>query len=554
VYYYLETGEGSFKKVIRDLTQYSGSSPFFNHEAVQPWLLIILLLSSAPCLAQLASTNNQLWSQATAGVTGDPEATDNFGHAVTIGDFNGDGWSDLAIGAPSEGIGAIQNAGGVHVLYGTPNRLSSAESQFLDQSISGSEGSAEEGDWFGKSLTSGDFNGDGYDDLAVGVPFEDIGLLQNAGAVHVFYGSQDGLTLSNDKLWHQDSANIQDDAEEDETFGSSLASGDFNGDGYDDLAIGVPREEVRGRGREGAIHVIFGSMNGLWAEGNQYWHRDSEGVEGDPAFEAAFGASLAVGDFDGDGQDDLAIGVPGDFIGTLEKAGTVHVLLGSENGLTAVGNQVWSQNLTGIRGEPKRADRFGGHLASGDFDGNGRDDLAISVTGEDLGDIDNAGAVAVIYSGESGLNQSGDQLWSQNSAGILNSAENGDAFGVSLAAGDFNADGRDDLVIGVPNEDIGDLDKAGATHIFYGGQFGLSAAGNQFWYQGENGIRGTAEMGDRFGFALATGDLNGDGADDLAIGADTEDINTIEDAGAINVLYAKSPDPMIFKDSFESTE
>ena len=112
------------------------------------------------------------------------------------GDFNGDGFGDLAIGAPGENLGA----GAVHVLYGSATGLTTTGSQFLSQGAGGIADAAEAGDEFGRSLAVGNFNSDGFNDLAIGAPGENRG----AGTVHVLYGSASGLTATGSQQWTQD--------------------------------------------------------------------------------------------------------------------------------------------------------------------------------------------------------------------------------------------------------------------------------------------------------------------------------------------------------------
>jgi hypothetical protein len=153
-------------------------------------------------------------------------------------DFNGDGFADLAVGVPNEDVGSIVDAGGVNVLYGSASDLSATGNQFWTQNSSGVRDTAEAKDFFGSSLAVGDFNGDGFADLAIGVSQEDVGSLADAGGVNILYGSASGLSVTGNQFWTQNSPGIRNTAEASDNFGWSLAVGDFNGDGFADLAVG----------------------------------------------------------------------------------------------------------------------------------------------------------------------------------------------------------------------------------------------------------------------------------------------------------------------------
>ncbi len=204
-------------------------------------------------------------------------------------------------------------------------------------------------------------------------------------------------------------------------------------------------------------------------------------------------------DYNNDGLDDLAIGVPGEDIGAIKDAGAVNVLYGSGSGQTATGDQLWHQNTPGVLGGAEAGDVFGDNVTCGDFDGDGFDDLAVGVPGEDIGAVVDGGAVNVFYGSASGLTASGDQLWHQNVPGVLGGAEAGDLFGSSLASGDYDGNGRDDLAVGAPGEDVGALVDAGAVNVLYGSGSRLTASGDQLWHQDSAGILGGAEAGDMFG-------------------------------------------------------
>lgn len=334
-------------------------------------------------------------------------------------DFNNDGFEGLALGVPGENVGGAANAGAVNVLYGSNAGLTGVGDQLWHQDSPSVIGIAGAGDAFGSALVCGNFNVDVYDDLAIGVPGEDIGPLVDAGAVNVLYGSNAGLTATGNQLWHQDSASVAGVAEAGDRFGAALASRDFDDDVADDLAIGVPGEDLELLDNAGVVNVLYGgSGGGLTAADDQLWHQDSPSVRDTADNDEEFGAALAAGDFDNDGFDDLAIGVPGEDLTqplgeNAADAGAVNVLNGSGTGLTADRDQFWSQ--VALQGAHEDGDHFGYSLASGDFDNDDFDDLTIGVPGEDLEASSSAGAVNVLYGSGVLLAQSGNQVWHQDS-------------------------------------------------------------------------------------------------------------------------------------------
>lgn len=490
--------------------------------------------------------------------------------AAQAQDFNGDGFTDVAIGSPGEDFQGATDAGVVTIIYGAGPGVGLAPAGpmpavRITQATFGLD-VPETGDRFGASLVWGDFNGDLFDDLAIGAPGESHPTtgFANAGMVTILYGSPAGLMMLHQPLWTQDPPPgggplMGDPAETNDQFGWALAAGDFNADGFDDIAFGVPGEndEFRNLIDIGIVHVAYGCPIGpivgpgipvVWQSGFP-WNEPSEAGD-------QFGKVLAAGDLDGDGTDDLAIGVPLEDVGPNVDAGMVCIAYGvAPHGIIPGGGlaQKWTQNSPGVPESNEPGDHFGAALAIGNFDGVLGEDLAIGVPYEDRGNppVADIGCVNVIFSAGMGLGLNAfappapqpAQLWHQNSGGITEKGDTGDRFGQALAAGDFNGDWLVDLAIGVPGEDLGGLPivDAGAVHVIYGAPAGLGLdpwfVPAQFWHQNKTGVPDVSETGDLLGSALTVGDFDVNGSFDLVIGVPGEGFGPRAGAGAVMAIY-----------------
>ncbi|MGS2612958.1 hypothetical protein ACVCAH_00245 [Micromonospora sp. LZ34] len=447
-------------------------------------------------------------------------ATPVTGTGDTRSDFDGDGVDDVAATGDPFYYSLPQNPTGVVAV-----RYSSApQVDYFLGVLSLSDGGC---GCFGLALVAGDFNGDRYDDLAIGDMDEvDPGNKAHAGGVWVIPGSSTGLVVDSAVHFNQSSPGVPDGPENYDRFGAALAAGDINGDGRDDLAIGAYGESIGSKADAGAVTVLFGGSTGLTATGAQYLQQDQAAVPGAAERGDQFGFTLAIGKVDNNRYNDLVIGAPRENDGvSWDGSGMVTLMWGSPSGVSSTGATAVTGAGVGpaIGHSETIAWYLGDALAIGDVNGDGLGEVVAGAPGAQTPHL-NGGLVAVFTGRSGGLSASAVRIITQRTAGVPGDPEDEDRFGGTLATGDVTGDGRADVLIGAPGEAIGSRTEAGMVTLLKGSASGLTGSGAQGFDQNHQILPDTAESGDKFGASVALLNLNGDPGYDAVVASTGEEV------------------------------
>ncbi|MEM8748395.1 MAG: integrin alpha, partial [Actinomycetota bacterium] len=408
---------------------------------------------------QLPVADEQKISSTAGGLTGPLDDGDDFGQSVTsLGDLDGDGVNDLAVGAIRDDDGGT-NRGAVHVLFMNADGTVRSE-QKISSTEGGLTGPLDDSDEFGHGLdVIGDVDGDGVNDIIVGGFGDDDGG-PNRGAAYVVFLRPDGTVKAEQKI-SDTTGGFQADLTDGEYFGSNVSgAGDIDGDGVPDVIVNASRDDDGGTDR-GAVYVLFLNPNGT-VKAEQKISSTQGGLTGPLVDSERFGLGLgALGDVDGDGVPDIAVGSRADDGGP--DRGAIYVLFLNRDG-TVRAEQKISDTTGGLDPVLADNDRFGGSIAGvGDIDGNGVPDLVTGTSDDDDGGT-SRGTVYLLTLDTDGTVLSTSKL-SSTVGGLTGPLDDNDWFGRSVTGlGDLDDDGALDIAVGARRDDDGGSDR-GAVYV-----------------------------------------------------------------------------------------
>jgi hypothetical protein len=438
-------------------------------------------------------------------------------------DYNGDGYHDLAVGAPGTDVGSASSAGAVVVFYGSKSGVSPAGRSVITQNSTGVAGSAERQDSFGTSLASADFDKDGYADLAVGATGEGVGVDTYVGQVTILWGGEKGL--SGGTALPQPS-----DIAAEHGYSQGLAAADFNGDGSPDLTVtgqwqtriyNGPFKKTTGNAASASyvrtvgstFDVGAGDLTGDKAAERVYTYATTSDPGGQVRYHTYNGkkttvvdmpkaegdGSVTIGDINGDGYGDLVLANAEDPVyqeGTGHLGGQVEIWYGGKGGpdLTQTPTVI-HQDTPGVPGTGEETDFFGGSLSLGDINGDKYADIAVGAQYEGVNGKPHVGSVTVLYGSAAGLTTKGAKAYHQDTVGVPGTAETQDGFGGAVRLIDLDRNGKAELVVAAPGENA-----RGALLVLKGTASGLTTKGAKSITAANAGLKETSYS---FGAALA---------------------------------------------------
>jgi len=424
--------------------------------------ILAILFFCLPIVATGEVLSHQKISGTEGGFTGILDDYDYFGSsAVSLGDLDGDGVTDLAVGAMWDDDGGSWH-GAEWILFLNSDGTVKAHQKISDTE-GGFTGTLDNSDYFGHSAASlGDLDGDGVPDLAVGATGDDDGG-PDRGAVWILFLNSDGTVKAHQKISDTEGG-FTGTLDNEDIFGASAASlGDLDGDGVTDLAVGAMWDDDGGSWH-GAVWILFLNSDGT-VKAHQKISDTEGGFTGTLDNSDYFGHSAAsLGDLDGDGVPDLAVGATGDDDGGPDR-GAVWILFLNSDG-TVKAHQKISDTEGGFTGTLDNEDIFGASAASlGDLDGDGVTDLAVGAMWDDDGGSWH-GAVWILFLNSDGTVKAHQKI-SDTEGGFTGTLDNSDYFGHSAASlGDLDGDGVPDLAVGATGDDDGGPDRGAVWVLF----------------------------------------------------------------------------------------